>query len=122
MRAARRRAGRTQLKATSGRPDARAAPRSYEDIGEEDDWEAADRDSEPEDGDEAAEGGEPAKKQAKGKDGKVRAPAGDARCQGRARQGAQGPPAVRGAHDLGRQRRARCAAGRLFADARTRVA
>jgi hypothetical protein len=52
----------------------------------------------------------------------VRAPAGDARCQGRARQGAQGPPAVRGAHDLGRQRRARCAAGRLFADARTRVA
>ena len=55
----------------SGPPDAPLTRRSYEDIGEEDDWEAADRDSEPEDGDEAAAEGEPAKKQ-KGKDGKVR--------------------------------------------------
>ena len=71
MRAARRRAGRqTTQSLARARLTRRALRLSYEDIGEEDDWEAADRDSEPEDGEEAAADGEPAKK-LKGKDGKV---------------------------------------------------
>jgi hypothetical protein len=52
VRAARRCAGSDHSKRASRPPDAPGPRRSYEDIGEEDDWEAADRDSEPEDGEE----------------------------------------------------------------------
>ncbi len=106
------RAGSARLRArlpgpATGADARRRAAASYEDIGEEDDWETADRDSDGEEEEPAAGAGEPKKRKGDGAKARPARGAATRAAQRRARVTAGGRCAQRGAARVQRSHRAR---------------